>query len=121
MDLQQYIDEKFPKIICLQETWFKTENKSFLCGYQHPSARKDRDSRRGGGVCIFVANGLSYDIIPIVSELEAGMENWNQDHPERYSNFCGLYIKFQGHRKCSGPGEVDGKAGSLAPLPPPVI
>ena len=24
------------------------------------------------------------------------MENWNQDHPERYSNFCGLYIKFQG-------------------------
>ena len=23
-----------------------------------------------------------------------GMENWNQDHPERYSNFCGLYIKF---------------------------
>ena len=24
------------------------------------------------------------------------MENWNQDHPERYSNFYGLYIKFLG-------------------------
>ena len=24
------------------------------------------------------------------------MENWNQDHPERCSNFYGLYIKFQG-------------------------
>ena len=28
----------------------------------------------------------------------AGMENWNQDHPERYSNFCGLYIKLHGCR-----------------------
>ena len=27
------------------------------------------------------------------------MENWNQDLPERYSKFCGLYIKFQGHGK----------------------
>ena len=23
------------------------------------------------------------------------MENWNQDHPERYSNFHGLFVKFQ--------------------------
>ena len=30
---------------------------------------------------------------------EAGMENWNQDHPERYSNFCGIYIKFQVYGK----------------------
>ena len=29
----------------------------------------------------------------------SGMENWNQDHPERYSNFCRLYVKFQGHEK----------------------
>ena len=28
--------------------------------------------------------------------LLAIMENWNQDHPERHSNFYGLYIKFQG-------------------------
>ena len=25
----------------------------------------------------------------------AGMNYWNQDHPERYSNFSGIYIKFQ--------------------------
>ena len=28
--LQQYIDEKTPKIICLQETWLKTENNVYL-------------------------------------------------------------------------------------------
>ena len=32
-------------------------------------------------------------------QLHTGMENWNQDHPERYSNFRGLYIKFQDHGK----------------------
>ena len=31
--------------------------------------------------------------------LRARMENWNQDLPERYSKFCGLYIIFQGHGK----------------------
>ena len=25
------------------------------------------------------------------------MENWSQDHPERYSNFRGVFIQFQGH------------------------
>ena len=31
-----------------------------------------------------------------VGKLRPGMENWNQDHPERCSNFWGLYIKLQG-------------------------
>ena len=48
------------------------------------------------------------------------MENWNQDHPERYSNFCWLFIQFQGHG--CGPGVLDllrsTEKGSLAlPLP----
>ena len=30
---------------------------------------------------------------------QSRMENWNQDLPERYSKFRGLYIKFQGHGK----------------------
>ena len=29
----------------------------------------------------------------------SGMENWNLDHPERYSNFCRIYIKFQVYGK----------------------
>ena len=47
------------------------------------------------------------------------MENQNQDHPERYSNFCGLFIKFQPPRNVA----LDllrstEKSGSLArPLP----
>ena len=87
--LQQYIDEK-SKIICLQETWFKTENKPFLRGYQHPSARKDRDSRRGGGVCIFVANCLPYDILPIVSELEATAIQLYMENSK--ISICSIYI-----------------------------
>ena len=43
--------------------------------------------------CCFVVIVFSYS--HWVSLL-AIMENWNQDHPERYSNFYGLYIKFQG-------------------------
>ena len=47
-----------------------------------------------------------------------GMENWNQDHPERYSNLCGIHIKFLGVRKVG----VDlvrstEKSGSSAPPP----
>ena len=33
------------------------------------------------------------------------MKNWNQDHPERYNNFYGLYIKFQGCESGREPGE----------------
>ena len=35
---------------------------------------------------------------PLCGILTTGMQNWNQDHPERYSNFCRLYIKFSGVR-----------------------
>ena len=31
--------------------------------------------------------------------LNPRMENWNQDLPERYSKFCGLYKKIRGHGK----------------------
>ena len=34
-----------------------------------------------------------------ITDSQPIMENWNQDHPERYSNFHGLYEKFQG---CGG-------------------
>ena len=45
------------------------------------------------------------------------MENWNQDHPERYSNFCG-YINFRGAENGRGPGEVDGKVRVIGPAAP---
>ena len=35
----------------------------------------------------------------VTPTLQSHMENWNQDLPERYSKFHGLYIKFQGHGK----------------------
>ena len=42
------------------------------------------------------------------------MENWNQDLPERYSKFRGLYKNFRVTENGPGPTE---KAGSLAPTP----
>ena len=36
---------------------------------------------------------------PYKLHIESIIENWNEDHSERYSNFYGLYIKFQGCRK----------------------
>ena len=88
--LQQYIDEKTLKIICLQETWVKTENDIYLKGYQQPHALRDRRERRGGGVCIFVVEGLLYDIIPLFGELEATAI---QIHlPNMKISICSLYI-----------------------------
>ena len=40
-----------------------------------------------------------HDVLLVVHDVLPRMENWNQDLPERYSKFCGLYIKFQGHGK----------------------
>ena len=69
--LQQYIDEQSPKIVCLQETWLKKENIIRLKGYQQPPVRKERENKRGGGVCIFVAEGLPWDEIKLFDDLEA--------------------------------------------------
>ena len=54
-----------------------------------------------------------------MSRGQSSMENWNQDLLERYSNFCGLHIKFRGTENDRGPGEVDRKVrviGSAAPV-----
>ena len=49
------------------------------------------------------------------------MENWNQDLPERYSKFCGLYIKFQGHGKWPWTWWGPRKRQGYWPRPPLVI
>ena len=46
------------------------------------------------------------------------MENWNQDLPERYSKFRGLYINFRVMENGPGPGKVHGKGRVIGPAPP---
>ena len=45
------------------------------------------------------------------------MENWNQDLSERYSKFCGLYIKFQSWKMALHLVRSTEKAGSLVRTP----
>ena len=44
---------------------------------------------------------------------ESIMENWNQDQPERYSNFYLYIYDFRGVESGPGPDEVDGKVGVI--------
>ena len=46
-----------------------------------------------------ITKNWSFGLFRIKLPQLAGMENWNQDHPERYSNFCRLFTKFQGDGK----------------------
>ena len=52
-------------IICITETWLggKVIDSLLLNNSQYTLIRCDRDSRRGGGVCFFIANHISYKIV----------------------------------------------------------
>ena len=50
-----------------------------------------------------------------------GMGNWNQHQPERYSNFCGIYIKFQGRGMWPWTCWGRRKSQGHCPHPSPVI
>ena len=56
-----------PDIICLQEIWQVPDHLAFsLPGYQ-PLIFKCRSSTQGGGVGIYLKNGISYKPIPTLS------------------------------------------------------
>jgi hypothetical protein len=61
-ELKHYIynTTKKPNIICVQETWLKPNLNFKINGYS--LIRKDRIINRGGGVCIFVENSITYNI-----------------------------------------------------------
>ena len=47
-----------PDIICIQESWLVDSSKFRINGYDMES--KNRQVKRGGGVAIFVKNGINY-------------------------------------------------------------
>ena len=47
-----------PNVICVQETWLRPHLDFVLQGYV--SVRRDREKGPGGGVAVFVMQGLGY-------------------------------------------------------------
>lgn len=56
-----------PNVICIQETWLNESRTFSIEGYT--AHRMDRKNRRGGGVAIFVADGIPFRNINMSSEL----------------------------------------------------
>ena len=78
------------KIFCISES------------YKYLVGTRDMQDKKGGGLMVVARSRelvMERQDTSNSDILEARMENWNQDLPERYSKFCGLYIKFQGHGK----------------------
>lgn len=64
-----------PNIVCIQETWLKPSLVFILSGYI--ALRKDRNPNVGGGVAIFVQQGINYKVLNINEEIEViGIEVW---------------------------------------------
>ena len=57
---------KKPEIICISETWLNNINNNNLNIPNYKQViynRHCQDKRRGGGVCIYVTNNLTYNIV----------------------------------------------------------
>ena len=59
LQLQHYLSETFPDILCLHETHLHRNINLDLAGYH--IVRKDRaDGRNGGGICICVKRNIEF-------------------------------------------------------------
>ena len=57
-----------PNVICVQETWLRPHLDFVLQGYV--SVRRDREKGPGGGVAVFVMQGLGYRTLKVSREVE---------------------------------------------------
>ena len=66
-DLQMLSSFNNIDILCITETWLKPNhlNSSILIPGFQPPLRKDRLSSRGGGVAIYLRNGLTAKLLPL--------------------------------------------------------
>ena len=101
---------KFPKMIVLNLLRFKNHHSCFLlickmyccfipkwivCSWHCRVIVLCLHTTYPVWIFLFMINHTSLTYLHGERLISPGMEIWNQDHPERYSNFCGLYIKFQ--------------------------
>jgi len=65
LDLEILTANHFVDILCLTETWLtssKSSSSILIPGFQTPF-RRDRPNRPGGGVAVYVRNGLSASLL----------------------------------------------------------
>lgn len=70
-EFKSFIEEmnKKPQVICIQETWLKSQLDFVLYGYV--AIRRDREVGTGGGIVTFIQQGLGYRVISLSKESEA--------------------------------------------------
>ena len=73
----------------------------YITNTRLPAIMENQDhlERNSNFVRLGICKRLGLRKVYPLSPRKARMENWNQDLPERYSKFRGLYMKFQGHGK----------------------
>ena len=60
-ELQLLVNKQQPDIVAIQETHFKPNAKpKRLQGYQYPPELISRDEKRGGGLALYLKNGIKY-------------------------------------------------------------
>ena len=83
------IDTIYPHILCMQETHLKQQHNATLPSFQQP-IRVDRLDQQGGGVAVFVKQGLPFTKIDLTTNLEAVALIIH--YPNRTITICSLYI-----------------------------
>lgn len=78
--------EKGPDIICIQETWLKSQYNFLIQGYI--TIRRDRHQGNGGGVATFIKQGIGYKTVEVDREIEVVVvEIWEGSRCIRIINF----------------------------------
>lgn len=69
-DFKQFVASRreVPEVICVQETWLKTQFDFVL--YDYAVVRHDRRDKGGGGCATFIKQGVSYQVLGIGNEQE---------------------------------------------------
>ncbi|KAL2092977.1 hypothetical protein ACEWY4_010289 [Coilia grayii] len=93
-ELKYFVEKQHdkPNIICVQETWLKPSLDFRIFGYT--AIRKDREAGAGGGVAMFIHQGLSYKSLCLNTEIEViGTEVWAGDLKFEVVNFYNPCLK----------------------------
>ena len=91
-ELISEVDRKKTQIIMICETWWTDASVTNIEGYN--LFKKDRELKRGGGVCMYVDNSVkSYDISNIVLKNENIEQIWCSIEIGDESILCGCFYR----------------------------
>lgn len=97
-----------PHLICIQETWLRSEWDFVLHGYV--AVRRDRAEGRGGGVGIFVLMGVKYCVVNVGKEQESiRVKVWTEEDEITVINYYNPCQRLSLDILSQIGGEVQGK------------